>query len=287
MIKDAKDSILLTWSKSSSSLVLSTQLPNGSPFFNLCVYLIYTVLESQGSVQWLSHVWLCDPMDCSTPGCPVHHQLPELTQTHVHRVSDAIQPSHPLSYPSLPAFNLSQHQDLSQWESSLHHVAKVTFYKCKRGHTTSKLDALQWLLFLLRLHSQLFFSANSAALHGGVFASSDSSLPPISLCPKLLSCWFSGPHTNQFILASGPWYVFVFAFNCPPSQPFPIQPNLSNSLIYGDWLTWPLHRKVFCNHIVWIRLNHCPLGMFQYNTILSLYVLHFKRFICVLKSGRL
>ena len=142
MIIDARDSILLTWSKSSSSLVLSTQLPNGSPFFNLYVYLIYTVLESQGSVQWLSHVWLCDPMDCSTPGFPVHHQLPELTQTHVHGVGDAIQPSHPLSAPSPSAFNLSQHQDLSQWVSSLHHVAKVTFYKCKRGRATAKLDAL-------------------------------------------------------------------------------------------------------------------------------------------------
>ena len=55
---------------------------------------------------------LCDPMDCSTPGFPVHHQLPEPTQTHVHRVSDAIQPSHPLSSPSPPAFSLSQHQGL-------------------------------------------------------------------------------------------------------------------------------------------------------------------------------
>ena len=55
---------------------------------------------------------LCDPMDCSTPGLPVHHQLPESTQTHVHRVSDAIQPSHPLLSPSPPAFNLSQHQGL-------------------------------------------------------------------------------------------------------------------------------------------------------------------------------
>ena len=53
---------------------------------------------------------LCDPMDCSTPGLPVHHQLPELTQTHVPRVGDAIQPSHPLSSPSPPTFNLSQHQ---------------------------------------------------------------------------------------------------------------------------------------------------------------------------------
>ena len=62
-------------------------------------------------------------MDCSTPGFPVHHPLPELAQTHVHRVSDAIQPSHPLS-PS-PAFNLSQHQGLFQWVSSSHQVAKV------------------------------------------------------------------------------------------------------------------------------------------------------------------
>ena len=62
---------------------------------------------------------LCDPMDCSTPGLPVHHQLPELAQTHVHRVGDAIQPSYPLSSPSLPAFNLSQHQGFSN-ESVLH-----------------------------------------------------------------------------------------------------------------------------------------------------------------------
>ena len=68
---------------------------------------------------------LCDSMDCSTPGLPVHHQLPELVQTHVHWVSDAIQPSHPLSSPSPPAFNLSQHQGLFQWVSSLHEVAKV------------------------------------------------------------------------------------------------------------------------------------------------------------------
>ena len=57
---------------------------------------------------------LCDPMNCSTPGLPVHHQLPEFTQTHVHRVSDAIQPSHPLSSPLTPAPNPSQHQSLFQ-----------------------------------------------------------------------------------------------------------------------------------------------------------------------------
>ena len=68
---------------------------------------------------------LCDPMDCSTPGLPVQHQLPEFTQTHVHQVGEAIQPSHPLSSPSPPALNISQHQGLFKWVSSSHHVAKV------------------------------------------------------------------------------------------------------------------------------------------------------------------
>ena len=68
---------------------------------------------------------LCDPMKCSMPGLPVHHQLPEFTQTHDHWVSDAIQPSHPLSSPSSPVPNLSQHQSLFQWVNSSHEVAKV------------------------------------------------------------------------------------------------------------------------------------------------------------------
>ena len=67
---------------------------------------------------------LCNPMDCSRPGLPVHHQLPEFTQTHVYWVSDAIQPSHPLLSPS-PALNLSQHQGLSKGVSSSHQVTKV------------------------------------------------------------------------------------------------------------------------------------------------------------------
>ena len=68
---------------------------------------------------------LCDPMNCSTPVLPVHHQPPEFTQTHVHRVGDAIQPSHPLSSSSPPAPNPSQHQSLFQWVNSSHEVAKV------------------------------------------------------------------------------------------------------------------------------------------------------------------
>ena len=68
---------------------------------------------------------LCDPMNCSTPGLSVHHQLPEFTQIHVHWVGDAIQPSHPLSSPSPPAPNPSQLQSLFQWVNSSHEVAKV------------------------------------------------------------------------------------------------------------------------------------------------------------------
>ena len=71
--------------------------------------------------QWC--LTLCDPMDCGTPGLPVYHQLPEFTQTHVHWVSDIIQPPHPLLSPSPPTFNLSR--GLFQWVSSLHQVAKL------------------------------------------------------------------------------------------------------------------------------------------------------------------
>ena len=66
-----------------------------------------------------------DLMDCTAPGLPVHHQLPELTQTHVYWTDDAIQPSHPLSSPLPPVFNLSHHHSLFEWVSSLHQVAKV------------------------------------------------------------------------------------------------------------------------------------------------------------------
>ena len=81
---------------------------------------------------------LFDPMDCSTPDLPVHHQLPDLTQTHVHWVSDVIQPSHPLSYPSPHTFNLSQHQGLFQWVSSSHQVVKVLEFQLQH-------QSFQWI----------------------------------------------------------------------------------------------------------------------------------------------
>ena len=79
-----------------------------------------------------------DSMGCRTPGLPLQHQLPELTQTHVHWVSDAIHPSHPLLSPSPPTFNLSQHQGLFHWVSSSHQVAKVLEFQCHH-------QSFQWI----------------------------------------------------------------------------------------------------------------------------------------------
>ena len=88
-------------------------------------YILFTEISGCCCLQSPSRSRLCDPVDCSMPGFPVHHQLPELAQTHVHRVGDTIQPSHPLSSPSPPALNLSQHQGLFKWVSSSHQVANV------------------------------------------------------------------------------------------------------------------------------------------------------------------
>ena len=94
-------------------------------------------------ISWQKHICptLCDPMDCSTPGLPVL----EFTQTHVHWVSDAIQPSHPLWSPSPPNFNLSQHQGLFQWVSSSHQVAKVLEFQLQHQsfQWTPRTDLLQ------------------------------------------------------------------------------------------------------------------------------------------------
>ena len=104
-------------------IVLWVFLVNKKLFFS------YYSLESlfYPSVQFSLSVVsdLCDPMNRNMPGLAVHHQLPESTQTHVHWVSDTIQPSHPLPSPSPPALNLSQHQGLFKWVSSSHQVAKV------------------------------------------------------------------------------------------------------------------------------------------------------------------
>ena len=92
--------------------------------YNQSARALYKASVQLSSVAQLCPT-ICDPMNCTAPGLPVHHQLLEFTQTHVHRVSDAIQPSHPLSSPSPPAPNPSQHQSLFQRVNSSHEVAKV------------------------------------------------------------------------------------------------------------------------------------------------------------------
>ena len=91
----------------------------------LCAWAVLFLLPMICCSVAQSCLTLCKPMDCRMPGFPVLHHLLKLAQTHVHWVSDAIQPSHPLSSPSPPAFNLSQHQGLFQWVGSSHQVAKL------------------------------------------------------------------------------------------------------------------------------------------------------------------
>ena len=109
-------------------------------FFSLLIWFISSVAQSC--------LTLCDPMGCSTPGFPVHHQTLELAQTHVHWVSDAIQQSHPLLSRS-PAFSLSQHQHLFQWVSSLYQVAKVLELQLQH-------QSFQWIFRVDFLRIDLF-----------------------------------------------------------------------------------------------------------------------------------
>ena len=106
------------------------------------IHSTFLAVQSHQSVQFSSVaqscLTLCNRMNCSTPGLPVHQQLPEFTQTHVHWVHDSIQPSHPLSSPSPPAPNPSQHQGLFQWVSSSHQVAKVLEFQLQH-------QSFQWI----------------------------------------------------------------------------------------------------------------------------------------------
>ena len=115
----------------------------GSHSVSRVLILVWEWVSVVSSVQFCSVTQscstLCDPIDCSTPGLPVHHQLPESTQIHAHWVGDAIQPSHLPSSPSPPAFNLSQHQGLFQSINSLHQVAKVLEFQLQH-------QSWQWTL---------------------------------------------------------------------------------------------------------------------------------------------
>ena len=105
---------------------------------------------------------LCDPMNRSTPGLPVHHQLPEFTQTRIHRVSDAIQPSHPHLSPSPPAPNPSQHQSLFQWVNSLHEggqstgVSALASFLPKKSQGWSPSEWIGWISLQSKGLSRVF-----------------------------------------------------------------------------------------------------------------------------------
>ena len=114
---------------------------------------------------------LCDPMDYRMPGLPVHHQLPEFTQSHVHWVGHAIQPSHHLLSPSPPTFNLSQHQGLFKWVSSSHQVAKVLEFQLQHqsfhehsGLISFKMDWLDLLAVQGTLKSLLQHHSSKASV---------------------------------------------------------------------------------------------------------------------------
>ena len=136
-------STVLYWpSKSQSQFTFKIQYRNkllwGGAAKNVWPYFTYQSSVQFSSVDQLCPT-ICSPMDWSMIGFPVHHQLWELAQTHVHQVSDAIQPSHPLSSPSPPTFKPSQHQGLFQWVSSLQQVAKVLQFH-------PQYQSFQWIL---------------------------------------------------------------------------------------------------------------------------------------------
>ena len=187
--------------------------------------VVFKVQFSSG--QSLSRVRLCDPMNRSTPGLPVYHQLLEFTQTHVHWVGDAIQPSHPLSSPSPPAPNLSQHQGLFKWVSSVHQVAKVLGFQPpgkSSFYFAVGFGIVGWwcLLFCVFFLLLLSFTAKHFALYGHTFISitvlshpqacptlcdpMDSSLPGSSvhgiLQARILE-WVAMPSSRGIFLTQG------------------------------------------------------------------------------------
>ena len=122
----------------------------------LNVYCVQFSLVAQSCLT------LCDSMDCSTPGFPVLRYLPEFTQLHVHWLGEAIQPSYPLSPPSLPAFNLSQHQGLFRWVRSSHQVAKVLEFQLQHQSFQWMFRTLGWTGWIsLQSKGLSFFSTRS------------------------------------------------------------------------------------------------------------------------------
>ena len=129
----------ISWQSKGLSRVFSSTKIWKHQFFSTQLFMVQLSVQFSSVTQ--SCLTLCDSMNLSMPGTPVHHQLPEFTQTHVHQVGDAIQQSHPLSSPS-PALNLSQHQGLFQWVSSSHQVATVLEFQLQ--HSVLPMNIQDW-----------------------------------------------------------------------------------------------------------------------------------------------
>ena len=158
----------LSWFSSNPSLLKSLQ-------YAVCSSIFWILCFNLDHCWWSCHLlWgvqfssvtqlcptLCDPMNCSTPGLHVHHQLWEFIQTHVHWVSDSIQLFYPLSSPSPHAFNLSQHQGLFKWVSSSHQVPKILKFQLQLPMNIQEwfpLGWTGWISLLSQGHSRLFFN---------------------------------------------------------------------------------------------------------------------------------
>ena len=140
-------------------------------------------------VQLFSGVWLFAPTDCSMPGFPVHHQISEFAQTHVHWVSDAIQPSHPLSLPSPPALDLSQHQGLFQCVGSSHQVAKILELQASASVLPMNIQdwfPLEWTgLFSLLFKGLSRVFSNTTGQKHQFFGAQPSLWPSSQICTRL------------------------------------------------------------------------------------------------------
>ena len=131
------------------------QFRKKNPWLSSSLFKLNNFLNLSSSVHFSSitqsRLTLCDPMNCSASGFPVHHQLPEFTQTHVHWVGDAIQPFHPLLSPYPPTFNPSQHQGLFQWVSFSYHVAKVLEFQLNISPSNEHLGLISFRMDWLDL----------------------------------------------------------------------------------------------------------------------------------------
>ena len=193
---------------------------------------------------------LCDPMNRSTPSLPVHHQLPEFTQTHVHWVSDASQPSHPLSSPFPPALNLSQHQGLLQWVSSSHQVAKIWSFSFNispsNEHPGLISIRMDWLA-LLAVQGTL----KSLLQH-------HSSKTSILLCSAFFIVQLSQPYTTTWKNIALTRWTFV---DKVMSLLFNILSRLVITLTYSLLIVFRMISVV----LSLIKIYQCPVSPFKIN----------------------